>query len=115
LKNSQGLGGPFPARYDNTDPEPFFNAKTVRELYEKAGDVDGKYTVPILWDKQLNTIVSNESAEIIQMLNSEFNEFAKHPKLDLEPADMIRNMKEVDDFIYNDLNNGVYKCGFAQT
>ncbi|KAG7374835.1 glutathione S-transferase, C-terminal-like protein [Nitzschia inconspicua] len=115
LTNALGLGGPFPASYPKNDPEPFFGCKTVRELYERAGDTDGKYTVPILWDKQLNTIVSNESSEIIQMLNSEFNEFAMNPDLDLEPEDLVGSMKEVDSFIYHDLNNGVYKCGFAQT
>lgn len=58
--NSIGLGGPFPASYPENEPEPFYGSKTVRELYERAGDTDGKYTVPILWDKKLNTIVSNE-------------------------------------------------------
>lgn len=115
LKNAKGLGGPFPASYPDNEPEPFFGCKTVRELYERAGDTDGKYTVPILWDKHRNTIVSNESSEIIQMLNSEFNEFAKNPDLDLEPVDLVGSMKRVDEFIYHDLNNGVYKCGFAQT
>jgi glutathionyl-hydroquinone reductase len=114
LSNTKGLGGPFPASYPQNEPEPFFGCRSVRELYERAGDVDGKYTVPILWDKHLNTIVSNESSEIIQMLNTEFNEYAKNPELDLEPVDLIASMKQVDDFIYNDLNNGVYKCGFAQ-
>lgn len=115
LTNSKGMGGPFPASYESTEPEPFFGCKTVRELYERAGDTGGKFTVPILWDTQLQTIVSNESSEIIQMLNSEFNDYAAHPDLDLEPADLVPAMKRVDSFIYHDLNNGVYKCGFAQT
>ena len=74
--NSIGLGGPFPSSYPENEPEPEFGVRSVRDLYEKAGDTDGKYTVPILWDKKLKTIVSNESSEIIQMLNSEFNESA---------------------------------------
>jgi putative glutathione S-transferase len=58
--NSIGLGGPFPASYPENEPEPFYSCKTIRELYDKAGDTDGKYTVPILWDKKYSTIVSNE-------------------------------------------------------
>jgi putative glutathione S-transferase len=58
--NTSGLGGPFPASYHENEPEPFYSCKTIRELYDKAGDTDGKYTVPILWDKKNSTIVSNE-------------------------------------------------------
>jgi putative glutathione S-transferase len=112
-KNTKGLGGPFPASYPQNEPEPFHGAKTVRELYEKAGDTDGKYTVPMLWDKKLNTIVSNESADIIRMLDSEFNEFAKYPDLDLYPKDLIKDMEAVNDWVYPTINNGVYRCGFA--
>jgi putative glutathione S-transferase len=57
MKNAAGEGGPFPPVYPGNEPEPFFNAKTVRELYELAADTDGKYTVPILWDKKQKTIV----------------------------------------------------------
>lgn len=53
-----------------------------------AGDTRGKFSVPILWDGLKHTIVSNESAEIIQMLNSEFNEFAKYPEIDLNPKEL---------------------------
>lgn len=113
--NSFGLGGPFPSSYPENEPEPEFGASTVRELYEKAGDKDGKYTVPILWDRKLKTIVSNESSEIIQMLNSEFNEFAKYPDIDLAPEDLAKDMKNVDDWIYPTINNGVYRCGFAKS
>ena len=115
LRNSAGLGGPFPASYPGNDPDPFFKAKSVRELYEKVGDTDGKYTVPILFDKKLNTIVSNESSEIIQMLNSEFNEFAASPCIDLEPRELESIMAEVNGWIYHNINNGVYRCGFATT
>lgn len=113
--NTIGLGGPFPSSYPQNEPEPFFGSKFVRDLYEHAGDVDAKYTVPILWDKKSNTIVSNESAEIIQMLNSEFNAFAKNPELDLNPVDLRSAMAEVDAFIYPNINNGVYRCGFARS
>jgi putative glutathione S-transferase len=66
-----------------------------------------------LWDKKLNTIVSNESADIIRMLDSEFNDFAKHPDLDLYPKDLIKDMEAVNDWVYPTINNGVYRCGFA--
>jgi glutathionyl-hydroquinone reductase len=114
-KNTIGLGGPFPAILPENAPEPFFNAKSIRELYERAGDTDGKYTVPILWDKKTNTIVSNESADIIKMLNSEFNEFAKNPDLELNPEELHDAMEEVDSWIYPNINNGVYRCGFAKS
>ena len=58
--NSAGLGGPFPASLPENEVEPEFGVKTVRELYERANDTNGKYTVPILWDKKNKTIVSNE-------------------------------------------------------
>ena len=113
--NSIGQGGPFSPTAEGCEPNPLFDSYTVRDIYEKANDTDGKYTVPILWDKKLNTIVSNESSEIIQMLNSEFNEFAKNPDLDLNPKYLRDDMASVDDWIYTDLNNGVYRCGFAKT
>lgn len=108
LQNTIGLGGPFPPYYPENDPDPNLGAKTVREIYELVGDIGGKYVVPILFDKKLKTIVSNESADIIQMLNSEFNEFAKNPDVDLAPEDMKSSMEDVDQWIYSTLNNGVY-------
>lgn len=58
--NSIGLGGPFPASTPVNEKDPEFGAFSVREIYERSNDVDGKYTVPILWDKKTKTIVSNE-------------------------------------------------------
>lgn len=113
--NSIGLGGPFPASYPENEPDPFLGAKNIREVYEKVGDKDGKYTVPILFDKKLKTIVSNESSEIIQMLNSEFNEFSSAPELNLAPDELKEAMDEVDAWIYPNINNGVYRCGFAKS
>jgi len=115
VTNSAGLGGPFPASYPSNEADPIFNARSVREIYENVNDKDGKYTVPILFDKKLKTIVSNESSEIIQMLNSEFDEYASCAEVDLEPEDMKEAMAAVDSWIYPSLNNGVYKCGFAHT
>jgi len=111
--NVIGKGGSFQPAYPGNEPDPINHAKTVREVYEKANDTDGKYTVPILWDKDLGTIVSNESSEIIRMLNSEFNEFAQNPDLDLYPVDQRDEINAANEWVYPTLNNGVYRCGFA--
>ena len=60
LVNAEGRGGPFPPAYDGNEPDILFGHTSVRDFYDYAGDTEGKYTVPILWDKKLNTIVSNE-------------------------------------------------------
>ena len=113
--NTSGLGGPFPAQMDGLEPDPIFQARTIREFYERAHDQNGKYTVPILWDTKLHTIVSNESSEIIRMFNSEFNEFAKNPELDLYPEALRKDIDAANDWIYPTTNNGVYRCGFAKS
>jgi putative glutathione S-transferase len=73
----------------------------------------GKYTVPVLWDKKTSTIVNNESAEIVRMFNSEFNQFAKNPDLDLYPENLRKEIDSVNEWVYATINNGVYRCGFA--
>ena len=89
---------------------------TLPELYQKAKPgYNGRSTVPVLWDKETKTIVNNESAEIIVILNSAFNDFAKHPELDLYPAELKEKIDRWNDKIYPAVNNGVYRCGFAQT
>ncbi len=89
---------------------------TLAELYELANPgYSGRSTVPVLWDKQTQTIVNNESAEIIVMLNSQFNEFALNPTLDLYPQELKEKIDSWNDRIYKNVNNGVYRCGFAQS
>ena len=68
----------------------------------------------VLWDKRLKTIVNNESSEIIRMLNTEFNEFAENPGLDLYPAHLQSSIDEINELVYEAINIGVYKCGFAK-
>ena len=114
-KNAAGNGGPFSTHFPETKPDEFVGAKSIREVYESVNDQDGKYTVPILFDKKTKTIVSNESSEIIRMLNTEFNEFATNPDLDLYPEDMREAIEEVNAWVYPNLNNGVYRCGFAKS
>lgn len=113
--NHHGHGGPFALHYPDTTVDPYFGAKSIREVYEAVNDQDGKYTVPILIDTKTKTIVNNESSEIIRMLNTEFNALAKNPDLDLYPEDMWDAIEKVNAWVYPNLNNGVYRCGFAKT
>ena len=69
----------------------------------------------MLWDTQTNSIVNNESAEIIEILNAEFNDYATHPELDLAPIALQDSIDQWNELIYQSVNNGVYRCGFAQT
>jgi len=71
--------------------------------------------VPVLWDSKTKCIVNNESSEIIQFFNYEFNAFAKNAELDLRPPHLIAEIEKINDWIYETINNGVYKCGFATT
>ena len=92
------------------------DCRTLADVYQLAEPgYSGRCTVPILWDKQTKAIVNNESAEIIMMLNSELNEFAQHPTLDLYPAALQEQIDRWNEKIYHSVNNGVYRCGFAQT
>lgn len=115
LVNKDGNGGPFPSAYPGNEPEPFFGCKSIREVYEQANDTGGKYSVPVLWDKKKGTIVSNESSEIIRMFNSQLNEFAGNPELDLYPEAMRETIDEINSWVYPTINNGVYRCGFAKS
>ena len=88
----------------------------LHEIYIKADpNYTGRVTVPTLWDRKTQTIVNNESAEIIRMLNSEFDEFAENDLPDLYPASFRALIDELNDRIYKTVNNGVYRCGFAKT
>jgi putative glutathione S-transferase len=73
----------------------------------------GKYSVPVLWDKKHNTIVNNESSDILRIFNSAFNDLAQNPSLDLYPEPLRSKIDEVNEWVYNAINNGVYRCGFA--
>ncbi|XP_023156577.1 glutathionyl-hydroquinone reductase YqjG [Zea mays] len=85
-ESDEHLGWVFPAVADEepgAEPNPLNGAWSVRELYEIASsNYAGKPTIPVLWDKQLKTVVNNESSEIIRMLNAEFNGIARNPGLD---------------------------------
>lgn len=88
----------------------------LKEAYLASNpEFEGAITVPVLWDKDKKQIVNNESAEIIRMFNSEFQEIATNPALDLYPEDKREQIGELNDWIYRYINNGVYRCGFATT
>ena len=87
----------------------------LREAYMASNSqFDGAVTVPVLWDKETRQIVNNESAEIIRMFNSEFQDHASNPSLDLYPEEMRTKIDELNEWIYPCINNGVYRCGFAR-
>ncbi len=96
-------------------PEPLFGFTRAHQLYSKAkSDYTGRVTVPILWDKKTNTIVSNESSEIIRMFNSAFNLLTGNTD-DYYPDSLQADIDHWNEFIYPNINNGVYRCGFATT
>ncbi|MBX8784184.1 glutathione S-transferase family protein [Ochrobactrum sp. GRS2] len=98
---------------DGATPDHLYGAKRLYEIYTRADpNYSGRVTVPVLWDKQQQTIVSNESAEIIRMLNTAFNEFGD-ASLDFYPEDLRAEIDAMNEFVYPNINNGVYRAGFA--
>ena len=96
-------------------PDPLHGAGYLYELYLRAKpDFSGQVTVPVLWDKQRETIVSNESSEIIRMLNSAFGDLADNG-IDLYPAGLRADIDAINERLYERFNNGVYRAGFATT
>ena len=92
-----------------------FGLPFVRDIYLRADpNISGRATVPILWDKQKNTIVSNESSEIIRMFNSAFNGLTGND-LDFYPPALQADIEPINGRIYDTFNNGVYRCGFSTT
>ncbi|NQY60880.1 glutathione S-transferase family protein [Cognatishimia sp.] len=95
--------------------DPLYGSQFTHNLYTRADPTySGRVTVPILWDKEQETIVSNESSEIIRMFNSAFDGITGSTD-DYWPAEMRDAIEEVNARIYDTLNNGVYKSGFATT
>eukprot|EP01084_Bolivina_argentea_P286853 492143_1 len=117
LPSEQYIGWHFNHKYKDT---LYPNAKSVWDIY-KIHDPnysnEDALTVPILFDKKTKTIVNNESSELIEMINNEFNAYAKYSNVNLSPKDIaIQNtMKEWNNKIYPNLNDGVYRAGFAKT
>ncbi len=96
-------------------PEPLFGHTRMHQIYTQAkSDYTGRVTVPVLWDKKTNTIVSNESSEIIRMFNSAFNDLTGNHD-DYYPEEKRAQIDKWNEFVYPNVNNGVYRCGFATT
>ena len=93
--------------------DPVFNARYLHEIYTQVDPhYTGRVTVPVLFDKKTKTIVNNESSEIIRMLNSAFDDLGAK-KGDYVPAEWLKEIDEINEFVYHRINNGVYKAGFA--
>ena len=95
------------------EPEPLYGATRLYELYARAdAHYTGRVSVPVLWDKKTESIVCNESAEIIRMFNTAFNTLTGDTN-DYYPAALQKEIDAVNAFVYDNINNGVYRCGFA--
>lgn len=102
--------------YPGCIPDLLYGLDYLWQLYVKAEpDYSGRVTVPVLWDKQTQTIVNNESRQIIQMFNHEFDAWAEHPELDFYPEEARSRIAQTMDDIYQPINNGVYRAGFASS
>jgi putative glutathione S-transferase len=92
-----------------------FGFDYMHQVYtENQSDYSGRVTVPVLWDKKTQQIVSNESAEIIRMFNSAFNELTGNT-FDFYPESLQTEIDDINEFVYDSINNGVYRSGFATT
>lgn len=108
-------GWEFRRDFAGATGDALYGSRYLRELYLKADpELSGRVTVPVLWDRSRETIVSNESAEIIRMLNSAFDHITGNAD-DYWPEPLRDQIEAVNTRIYDTLNNGVYKAGFATT
>jgi len=100
---------------DDVIADSINNADYMHQIYTSAmSDYSGRVTVPVLWDKHNNTIVSNESPEIIRMFNSAFDDIGASVG-DFYPEHLRAEIDDLNERVYESVNNGVYKCGFATT
>jgi len=114
-------GWQFTGEMGSQPVDPLYGFKTLKELYFKANpNYSGRFTVPVLWDKKGETVVNNESSEIIRMFYSEFDDLlpedrreASKPGGGLYPQNLSKEIDEMNDWVYSTVNNGVYKVGFS--
>ncbi|GAA5080572.1 glutathione S-transferase family protein [Roseibacterium beibuensis] len=110
-----GDGWTFDTDFDGATGDRLFGSAFMRDVYLRAmPDMTGRVTVPVLWDKETNTIVSNESAEIIRMFNSAFDGITGN-RDDYYPEALRDRIDAINARVYDEINNGVYKSGFATT
>jgi len=101
--------------YPGAQEDTLNGARYMHELYTRADpNISGRATVPVLWDKQAGTIVNNESADILRMLNSAFTDIVDEGP-DLYPQALAEDIDSLNEYLYTDLNNGVYQAGFASS
>ena len=95
--------------------DPLFGSDYLYQVYTRnQSDYSGRVTVPVLWDKKREVIVNNESAEIIRMLNTAFNDITGNLD-DYYPSELTQDINQINELVYDKVNNGEYKCGFATT
>jgi len=108
-------GWSFNSDFEGATGDNLFDLNFLHQIYQKAqNDVTTSVSVPVLWDKKTNQIVNNESSEIIRMLNTAFNDLTKNTN-DYYPGELREEIDTWNDKIYHNINNGVYRCGFAKT
>lgn len=117
LRTAEGWVFSAPEGTDNEArfTDSLLGLSSLHQLYTKAdSNYSGRVTVPVLWDKQKQTIVSTESADIIRMFNSAFNQITGDQQ-DFYPPELAEQIDQLNHYIYQRINNGVYQTGFART
>jgi len=100
----------------NGEPDPLHGWTYLSEGYLATDPgFDARVTVPVIWDTHTDRVVNNESSEVIRILNSAFDAVARHPERDYYPAELRAEIDAANEWIYESINNGVYRCGFATT
>lgn len=110
------LGWRFHAATPGATVDHVHNSSYLRELYFRVNpEYEGRFTVPVLWDKKTDTLVNNESSEIIRMLYEEFDDLVdqKYKGITYYPRQLQAEIDSVNEWVYDTVNNGVYKAGFA--
>ncbi len=108
-------GWVFDNSFNGATKDSLNGFKFLREVYQKAkANITTNVTVPVLWDKKTKKIVNNESSQILRIINSAFNELTGNQD-DYYPEDFRDEIDVINKEIYDNVNNGVYKCGFAET
>jgi len=109
------MGWSFSTDFEGATGDKLYGLSYLHQLYQKADEnVSAKATVPVLWDKQTETIVNNESSEVIRILNTAFNELTGNYD-DYYPESLQSEIDAWNEKIYHHVNNGVYRCGFARS